>query len=142
MRLSASSGSDECPSCDMLLARRTGSGTIPEAYKVTNIICGPDSGIMPISVARIIIRAVLLLIHSSSLMYWRPNPTISRTPNVQQKIVSRCLRMIWFHRCPSMKWSDANSSTKSTITLSPAKRTFIHCSSRRLIDGDPSLRSG
>ena len=140
--LSAISGSDEWPSCEMLLAKSTGSGTMPVAYNVTKIMCGPDSGMMPISVARIIIRAVLLLIHASILIYWSPMPTISNIPKVQQNIVKRCLRIMWFHMCSSMKWSDAKSSTKSTITLSPAKRTFIHCSSRRLIDVDPSLRSG
>ena len=36
--LSASSGNDACPSCDIELARRTGNGTIPAAYRVTNIM--------------------------------------------------------------------------------------------------------
>jgi hypothetical protein len=67
--LSAIRGSDEWPSCEMLLASSTGSGTIPVAYRVTKIICGPDSGMIPIRVARMIISAVLLLIQSSILIY-------------------------------------------------------------------------
>lgn len=67
--LSAISGSEACPSCDIELARRTGNGTIPAAYNVMNIICGPDSGMIPINVARTIIRAVLLLIQWSMLTY-------------------------------------------------------------------------
>ena len=133
-RLSAMRGSDACPSCEIELARRTGNGTMPVAYRATNIVCGPDSGMIPISVARIIIRAVLLLIQLSRLMNCSPMPTRRSTPNVQQNIVSRCLRMIWSQRCSSMKWSDAKSSTNSTIMLRPAKSTFIHCSSRRLME--------
>ena len=132
--LSASSGNDACPSCEIELARRTGNGTIPVAYRVTNTMCGPDSGMIPINVARITIKAVLLLIQSSMRTYCSPMPTISSTLNVQQKIVKRCFLMIWCHRCSSMKWSDAKSSTNSTIMLSPANRTFIHCSSKRLME--------
>ena len=63
--LSAISGSDAWPSWLMQEARRTGRGTMPVAYSVTKIRCGPDSGMMPMSVARSIIRAVLSLIQPS-----------------------------------------------------------------------------
>ena len=49
--LSAKSGRDACPSCEIELARRTENGTRPLAYSVINIKCGPDSGIRPINIA-------------------------------------------------------------------------------------------
>ena len=41
--LSARRGREEWPSWAMQLAIRTGSGTMPLAYRVTKIMCGPDS---------------------------------------------------------------------------------------------------
>ena len=117
----------------MQLARSTGNGTTPAAYNVTNIICGPDSGMMPIAVARRIISAVLLLIQWSISIYCRPMPTTSSTPNVHANIVGRCFLMICIHRCSSTKWSDPRSSTNSMITLSPANSTFIQSSLSRFI---------
>ena len=131
--LSARSGMDAWPSCEMELARRTGNGTTPAAKSVTKIMCGPDSGMMPISVASRIIRAVLLLIQCSISMYWRPMPSTRSTLNVHAKMVGRCLQMMCFQRCSSTKWSEAKRSTKRTMTLSPAKRTFIQSSLRRLM---------
>ena len=64
--LSAKSGSEACPSCEMELASSTEKGTVPVANKVTNSKCGPDSGMMPTKTANSIINGMtsfLLLIN-------------------------------------------------------------------------------
>ena len=63
--LSASSGSEAWPSCEMELASNTENGTVPVANKVTNSRCGPDSGMMPTKTANSIIQGMLLLISCS-----------------------------------------------------------------------------
>ena len=63
--LSASSGSEAWPSCEMELTSNTENGTVPVANKVTNSKCGPDSGIMPTKTASRIIQGMLLLISCS-----------------------------------------------------------------------------
>ena len=63
--LSARSGSEACPSCEMELARSTEKGTVPVANKVTKSMCGPDSGMIPINTANRIIHGMLELIHDS-----------------------------------------------------------------------------
>ena len=65
--LSAKSGKEACPSCEMELANSTENGTVPVANKVTNSKCGPDSGIMPMRTANNIIHRMLSLIHDSML---------------------------------------------------------------------------
>ena len=65
--LSAKSGKEACPSCEMELANSTENGTVPVANKVTNSKCGPDSGIMPMRTANNIIHKILSLIHNSML---------------------------------------------------------------------------
>lgn len=66
--LFASNGSDAWPSCDMQLASNTDTGVIPVAYRLRNIICGPESGIIPISDASSISVNVLDFIHGSRSM--------------------------------------------------------------------------
>lgn len=63
--LSAKSGKEAWPSCEMLLANSTENGTVPVANKVTNNKCGPDSGMMPMRRANKIIQGMLLLISVS-----------------------------------------------------------------------------
>ena len=63
--LSASSGREACPSCEMELASNTLKGVMPVANKVTNSKCGPDSGMIPINTANRIIHGMLELIHDS-----------------------------------------------------------------------------
>ena len=63
--LSASSGNEACPSCEMELANSTENGTVPVANKVTNSKCGPDSGMMPTKTANKIIHGMLLLMRVS-----------------------------------------------------------------------------
>ena len=65
---SANSGSEACPSCEMLLASSTENGNTPAANKVMNTKCGPDSGMMPMSTAKRIIQGMLSLTHDSM---WR-----------------------------------------------------------------------
>lgn len=65
--LSAKSGSEACPSCEMELANSTENGTVPVANKVTNSRCGPDSGMMPMSTANNNIQGILLEISCSRL---------------------------------------------------------------------------
>ena len=81
------------PSWEMLLARRTGNGTMPAAYSVTKIRCGPDSGIMPTATANRIIRAVLSLIHELMSMKCISMAMADRTPNVQRKMLRKCFLM-------------------------------------------------
>ena len=63
--LSAKSGNEACPSCEMELAISTENGTVPVANKVTKSKCGPDSGMMPMRTANRIIQGMLLLISVS-----------------------------------------------------------------------------
>ena len=63
--LSANSGNEAWPSCEMELAKSTEKGTVPVANKVTNSKCGPDSGMMPTKTANNIIQGMLLLISVS-----------------------------------------------------------------------------
>lgn len=63
--LSANSGREACPSCEMELAKSTEKGTMPVANSVTKSMCGPDSGMMPTSTANRIIHRMLELIHDS-----------------------------------------------------------------------------
>ena len=65
--LSAKSGKEACPSCEMELANNTEKGTMPVANKVTNSKCGPDSGMMPMRTANKIIHRMLSVIHDSIL---------------------------------------------------------------------------
>ena len=59
--LSAKSGSDACPSCEMELAKSTEKGTTPAANSVTKSMCGPDSGMIPMRMANRIIHGMLEL---------------------------------------------------------------------------------
>lgn len=63
--LSASSGREACPSCEIELANSTEKGTVPVANRVTNSMWGPDSGMMPTNTANKIIHRMLELIHDS-----------------------------------------------------------------------------
>ena len=65
--LSARSGREAWPSCEMELASSTENGTVPVANKVTNSKCGPDSGMIPIRTANRIIHRMLSFIHDSML---------------------------------------------------------------------------
>lgn len=65
--LSANSGNEACPSCEMELANSTENGTVPVANKVTNSKCGPDSGMIPTKTANKIIHGMLLEISCSRL---------------------------------------------------------------------------
>ena len=61
--LSASSGKVVWPFCTMELANKILKGMCPEAKRVIKIMCGPDSGIIPINTAAISMGKGLLLIH-------------------------------------------------------------------------------
>ena len=45
----ANSGNNASPSCEIALAINAANGIIPFEYNVTNITCGPQPGIIPIS---------------------------------------------------------------------------------------------
>ena len=73
----------------MQLARRTENGRMPEAYMVTKMRCGPDSGINPMRTARRIIIQTLPRIQVSMSIYMDRMPNRANTPKVQAKIVGR-----------------------------------------------------
>lgn len=59
----------EWPSCDMELDSSTENGTNPLAKSVTKIMCGPDSGMIPIKTASSIMNGILSLVHDAISKY-------------------------------------------------------------------------
>ena len=100
---SARRGRHAWPSWDMQLARSTGNGRIPDANIDTKTMCGPDSGMSPVSTAMTIISPVFPRSHVSMSMRVDKMPNMARTPKVHAKITGRCLFITCPHTCSFMK---------------------------------------
>ena len=90
----ASRGSVECPSWTIEFASKMERGIAPAEKRPMKTICGPDSGIMPISTASKRTRAMLSLMISSALKYASPAWTANNAPNVHRKTGIICLLII------------------------------------------------
>ena len=99
-RLYDKSGSIPCPSWTKDVVKRTEKGTSPFAYIMTNIRCGPDSGMIPRMAPIINTHTMCWWMKTSKFQNFRPKCTISKAPKLHKNTRNRCFLII----CSQM-WS-------------------------------------
>ena len=99
-RLYDKSGSIPCPSWIKDVVKRTEKGTSPFAYIMTNIRCGPDSGMIPRIAPIINTHTMFWWMKTSKFQNFRPKCTINKAPKLQKNTRNRCFLII----CSQM-WS-------------------------------------